>query len=97
MYCTFCGNKLDDNVKCDKCGNYTSYYIKTKNDKPSFVLDFISFFIPMFGLIMYFVYKEDKPKRASLCGKMAIFGFAIGFIAMLIIVISVIIHGVNFM
>ena len=93
MYCTHCGNKLEDNIKCEKCGNYTNEYIKIKKDKPSFILEFISFFVPMFGLIMYLVNKDDKPKRASLCGKMALFGFILSVITSIIVIISIIIHG----
>ena len=82
MYCTHCGNKLEDNIKCEKCGNYTDEYIKIKNDKPSFILEFISFFVPIFGLIMYL-------------GKMALFGFILSVITFIIVIISIIIHGMQ--
>ena len=46
MYCTHCGNKLDDGaIFCSKCGIYTDDYINNKDDKPSFILEFRSLFL----------------------------------------------------
>ena len=67
MYCINCGNKLDDGaIFCSKCGIYTDDYIKNKDDKPSFILEFFSFFVPLFGLIMYLSLNNSKPNRACL-------------------------------
>lgn len=93
MYCEHCGNKMEDNIKCLKCGNYTDDYIRNMRDKPSFILEFISFFIPLFGFIMYLVNMKDKPKRASLCGKMALFGFVLSIILIIIVFIYVLLHS----
>lgn len=93
MYCTYCGNKIDKEVLCPKCGNYTLEYQKELKDKPSFILEFISFFVPLFGLIMYLSLHNDKPKRASLCGKMALFGFILNMITIIIVIIGIFLNN----
>lgn len=94
MYCINCGNKLDDGaIFCSKCGIYTDDYIKNKDDKPSFILEFFSFFVPLFGLIMYLSLNNSKPNRACLCGKFALFGFIVNILIFVITFIGIVIHG----
>lgn len=94
MYCINCGNKLDDGAMyCPKCGVYTDNYIKSMSDKPSFILEFFSFFVPLFGLIMYLSLNNSKPNRARLCGKFALFGFIVNILIFVITFIGIVIHG----
>ena len=88
--------------KCDKylSETYTDDYIKNKDDKPSFILEFFSFFVPLFGLIMYLSLNNSKPNRACLCGKFALFGFIVNILIFVITFIGIVIHvgsipGVN--
>lgn len=94
MYCINCGNKLDKRAMyCPKCGVYTDNYIKSMRDKPSFILEFFSFFVPLFGLIMYLSLNNSKPNRARLCGKFALFGFIVNILIFVITFIGLVIHG----
>lgn len=94
MYCINCGNKLDKRAMyCPKCGVYTDNYIKSMRDKPSFILEFFSFFVPLFGLIMYLSLNNSKPNRACLCGKFALFGLIVNILIFVITFIGIVIHG----
>lgn len=44
------------------------------------VLHFLSFFIPLVGLILYFVWKKEKPLRAGSAGK--------GFVTLVIVALA---------
>lgn len=94
MYCINCGNKLDDGaIFCSKCGIYTDDYIKNKDDKPSFILEFFSFFVPLFGLIMYLSLNNSKPNRACLCLRYAVFGIFMNILIGIINFIGTTING----
>lgn len=94
MYCINCGNKLDKwAMYCPKCGVYTDNYIKSMRDKPSFILEFFSFFFPLFGFIIYWALHNNKPNRARLCGKFALFGLIVNILIFVITFIGIVIHG----
>lgn len=40
----------------------------------------LSFFIPLLGLILYLVWKDEKPVASKQVGKAALWGFGIGFV-----------------
>lgn len=67
-YCTNCGNKIDDDdVFCIKCG------VKLKDevcnyDKGGFGWGLLGFFVPIAGLILFLMWKNDKPKTAKAAG-----------------------------
>ena len=58
-FCSHCGNKISqDAVVCPKCGCAAN---TQQQDRPSFVLDMISVFVPLIGLILfmlYFIYRR---------------------------------------
>ena len=94
MYCINCGNKLDDGaIFCSKCGIYTDDYIKNKDDKPSFILEFFSFFVPLFGFIIYWFSNNSKPNRADLCLRYAVFGIFMNILIGIINFIGTTING----
>lgn len=94
MYCINCGNKLDKwAMYCPKCGVYTDNYIKSMRDKPSFILEFFSFFFPLFGFIIYWFSNNSKPNRADLCLRYAAFGFFMNILIFVITFIGIVIHG----
>lgn len=51
-----------------------------KIDKPSILLDILSFLIPIAGLILYFVKRREYPNSAKAYLTCAICGFVLGFI-----------------
>ncbi len=72
MYCNNCGERIDDKaVVCPKCG----VPVKNKNltnDAPSAGFAVLCFFIPLLGLILYLVWKDEYPLKATSCGKGAL-------------------------
>lgn len=84
-YCRHCGNQLDERAYvCLKCG-YAVEDTKPMNtdDKKSGGFAFLCFLFPIVGLILYLVWKDDKPLKAKSCAKGAIIGvilFVIGCI-----------------
>ena len=74
-YCTKCGKQIvDDAVVCVHCG--CSVASKTAvDDAPSTAFAVLGFFIPIVGLILYLVNKDNSPKKAHSAGKGALIGF----------------------
>lgn len=46
-------------------------------DKPDTLINVLSFFIPILGLVMYFVEKDNKPKKAKAALKWALISWAV--------------------
>lgn len=69
-YCTNCGNKVDSNAfVCIHCG------VKLRNDISNNAVDkggigwgLLGFFVPVVGLILYLVWKNEKPNTAKSVG-----------------------------
>lgn len=40
-------------------------------DKPSIGLNILSFLLPIVGWILYYVFRDDRPNKASACSKWA--------------------------
>ena len=59
----------------------------TRKDTPSTVLNILSFFIPIVGLILYLVLKDEEPKKANAVGKWALIGVGVGLGLWIIIII----------
>ena len=43
-------------------------------------MKWLCFFIPLVGLILYLMWKDEKPVAASECGKFALYGVAFGVV-----------------
>lgn len=78
MFCKNCGKELDDRaVVCPNCGVPTdekafSHNAVKENDAPSAGFAVLCFFIPILGLILYLVWKDEYPLKAKSCGKGAL-------------------------
>lgn len=73
-YCTKCGSECNDQALfCATCGN--SFNVAPITDKSVFGLNVIGFLLPLVGLILYLVYHEKNPIKASAIGKSALLGF----------------------
>lgn len=72
MYCKNCGQQIDDNADfCTHCGNRTresnSQQVYTeKVDNPSHLAGVASCCFPIVGLILYFLWRDEKPESAKL-------------------------------
>lgn len=88
MYCKNCGSQIADNgTSCANCGNTvdsnSNYYSDTYRsdnfnkppiDNPSHLAGIASCCFPLLGLILYFLWKDEKPNSASLVCKWMIGG-----------------------
>ena len=87
MYCSNCGNKLNDNEDvCLKCGVMVKKGTTNNNveDKPLVILNILSFLYPVVGLILYLSMKSSTPNRAKKCGKYAIIGTIVSVVIFII-------------
>ncbi|MDY4186594.1 MAG: zinc ribbon domain-containing protein [Candidatus Borkfalkiaceae bacterium] len=102
MECPNCKEQIDDNaVICPKCGVQIKPLTTTVSDAPSAGYAILSFFLPIVGLILYFVWKDQMPLRAKSAGKGAIIGFvvllliAITYVTVTNIILSLILNHYN--
>lgn len=84
MFCKKCGKEiLDDAVICVHCGCSTqgnNAAVVNTNDAPSTGMAVLGFFIPIVGLILWLVNKENKPLMAKSAGKGALIGFIVSIV-----------------
>jgi len=91
MYCSHCGSVIKKEAEiCPKCGCRVapapaSVQKANPDDKPSTGLAFLSFIIPLLGLILFLVWHKTFPAKAKSCAMGAIFGFVIGLVITMII------------
>lgn len=90
MYCQKCGSKMEGTC-CTRCGFNLATNIQTKtpvynqnvnpvSDNGGFGLCILGFCFPMVGLILYLVWKDEKPISAHAAGKGALISFVGGII-----------------
>jgi hypothetical protein len=92
-YCQDCGAETKTGQKlCIKCKSQLFSKNKTfggyaVEDKPDFGVAFISFLIPLIGLILYLVWVGNQPKKAGSAGRGAIWGVTIGLLGYFTIIL----------
>lgn len=87
-YCQSCGTETKaEQELCTKCGTR----LKTSKagtavaeDKPSGLVNLAACCFPLVGLILYFVWKNEKPQSAKSVCKWAVIGFVSGIILYII-------------
>ena len=57
----------------------------SNQDSSSIGFGILSFFIPLVGLILFFVWKADKPLKAKSCIIGAAIGFVLGLLSVLML------------
>ena len=71
-YCSNCGSEVDENAYvCVKCGvvvNNNKNNVSNDVDNGGFLWSVLGFFVPVAGLILYLVWKKEKPKTAKNAG-----------------------------
>lgn len=100
MFCPNCGTQNDDQATfCSSCGTALktqqgSSYSSTptpgggNEDKGAeTIVQVLSFCFPIVGLVLYFVWKDDKPKAANQVCKMAAIGFGVGVLFYIIMMV----------
>ena len=99
-YCYRCGALIEDNANfCQNCGTaqkqpqYNQYNQYQQNpqpvkpateDKKSFLIALLGFFIPLVGIILYFIWRDETPLKA----KSALKGAIISIVIVIILVIA---------
>ena len=88
MYCYQCGKEVSEDAKfCPYCGasltqtkgSYQPIQTQTvsSEDAPHMGFAVLSFFIPIVGLILYLVWKDEFPQKAKSCLKGLISGIVL--------------------
>ena len=84
-YCQSCGTKTNEKQElCVNCGVGLHSAISSPNDKPSVLLNLAVCCFPLVGIILYFVWKNEKPKSAKSVCLWAIIGTALGVVLYII-------------
>jgi hypothetical protein len=94
MYCQNCGKEVSDQaVVCVNCGvqvgnGVIKRTVSSNDDTPTGGMKVLCFFLPLIGLILYLVWKNDFPIKSKAYGKFALIGFCVtlGFYFLIILI-----------
>lgn len=95
MFCKNCGKEIDDNAYvCPNCG------VKVAKEEPVYVANndtgakvgwgILSYLIPLVGLILFCVWRSERPAVAKVCGICALVSFILNIILTIILYVAVI-------
>ena len=89
-YCRNCGAQIDDRaVMCPACGVMQEN--STEKREYDVLWALVGFFVPLVGLILYLIWKDEKPKAAKAAGIGALVstcgGIALGVLYFLVVVV----------
>lgn len=99
MFCKKCGQEImDDAIICVHCGCSTqdsNTVVAKTNDASSAGMAILGFFIPLAGLIIWLINKDNKPLMAKSAGKGALVGFIVSMVFSIIysVIVGSIIGG----
>ncbi|MDO4355852.1 MAG: zinc ribbon domain-containing protein [Clostridia bacterium] len=80
-YCKNCGKEIDGKaVICPHCGVPQSDSSQSSVDSGSFGYGILGFCIPIVGLILWLVWKRDRPQSAKVAGTGALISVIIGIV-----------------
>ena len=93
MFCKNCGQEIEDNADvCIHCGVSTGKNSSNSLDNPSHLAGVASYCFPIVGIILYFMWKDEKPESAKLICKWMIGGL-IAWIAFYILTFALSLFG----
>jgi len=82
-YCQHCGAEANENQDvCLSCGKAIKQ--TAANDTGGFGWGFLGFCLPLVGLILYLVWKSDRPKNARSAGIGALIGVGVQVISWIV-------------
>lgn len=99
MFCRNCGKEIDNNAYvCPNCGVKVKDELAERREQQATAnleadsgskagWGVLSFFIPLVGLILFLMWKTDRPKTASVCGKCALAAVIVEVVAVILYVI----------
>lgn len=86
-YCKNCGKEIEDqSVVCPHCG-VQQEKLEASGDSGSFGWGLLGFCIPIVGLILFLVWKGDKPRTAKMAGMGALISTIIGVLFYVVVII----------
>ena len=90
-YCTHCGKEINEEaVICVHCGCSLNEAKKVKEqDSDNIGWGFLGFFVPLAGLILWLIWRDDAPKKAKNVGVGALVSAIIYLVGVLIYVILI--------
>ncbi|MBR6737245.1 MAG: zinc ribbon domain-containing protein [Clostridia bacterium] len=88
MYCKYCGTQVPDGAKfCPSCGKALNDAPVCENrpmpapdDAGGFGWGFLGFIIPILGLVLFLIWKDEYPLRAKSCGKGALISVIVSIV-----------------
>lgn len=85
-FCKTCGNQISDQaVMCPMCGTMVSAPIpsqaRPQRSSGNIGWAILGFFIPLAGLILFLVWRNDRPGDAKMAGIGALIGFVLNIIS----------------
>ena len=88
MFCSKCGKEVhDEAVVCVHCGcaiENKKTSVVNSDDAPNTGFAVLGFFIPLIGLILYFMNKDTAPLKAKSARKGALIGFCVALVCSII-------------
>ena len=84
MICKHCGKEIGYSRFCPYCGAenpaelITAHPYEKKKEEKTFGWGILGFFFPIVGLILFILWREDKPKASESAGLGALISFITG-------------------
>lgn len=93
LFCPHCGVQANDGqVVCLNCGRalpqiQSNYQTSRVQDSGGAGYGILGFFIPIIGLILYLIWKDEKPNSARAAGTGALIGVIVSVIFTILLMI----------
>lgn len=87
MVCKKCGKYFSEGQFCPYCGSAQYDSVNREQDESSLGFAVLCFFIPILGLILYIVWKDELPLRAKSCGKGGLAGLIVGILLYIFLIL----------
>lgn len=91
-YCQNCGSAMvNEDAVCPQCGISqvpVTEPIQRDDDEGSKIgYGILGFFIPVVGLVLYILWKKEKPATAKAAGKGALISFVLGIVFYIVVMV----------
>lgn len=88
MFCKGCGKEVIDTAEiCPSCGTRVASPVSSQEDTPNMLVNIASLCcIPLLGIVLYFVWKDTKPKSAKSALTYSLVSIGIGIIGYILVV-----------
>lgn len=91
-YCQNCGNAmLNEDAVCSQCGisqaPVAKPVVSAEDEGSKIGYGILGFFIPVVGLVLYILWKKEKPGTARAAGKGALVSFVLGIIFYIVVMV----------